>query len=520
MTQQDIRFYFNREAVRINNLPPTTTVLQWLRDHARRPGTKEGCAEGDCGACTVIVAELPKTEAPSAGAIRLEGLDLRPINACIRFLPTLHGKALLTVEDLQDIAGGALHPVQQAMVDCHASQCGFCTPGFVMSLFATYTRHLDTESRPDRRRVADDLAGNLCRCTGYRPILDAAERMFALPPVRLDTAPIVAKLQEIAAGTPGTFRYAARNPAYPAADGARVDRFFAPRSVASLATLYGKMPGARLLAGATDIGIWVNKQFRDVGDLIAVTEVAELNAITADEDQLRIGAAVPLEDAWTALVAAVPECAEMALRFAGPPIRHAGTMGGNIANSSPIGDAAPVLMALEAVLVLQQGQRVRRLRLDEFYLGYMRNALAQGEFLRGIEIPLPGPDVRFRAYKISKRADSDISALSCGAAVTLDGEIVREVRLAFGGMAATAQRASRAEAALRGARWDEEAVRDAMAALERDFTPLSDFRATSSYRLRTARNLLWRFWLETRIADPLPSYETRARATELVEGAV
>ena len=520
MTQQDIRFYFNCETLQVNNLPPTTTVLQWLRDHARRCGTKEGCAEGDCGACTVVVAELPKTTSPATGAIRLGGLDLRPVNACIRFLPTLHGKALLTVEDLQDIAGGALHPVQQAMVDCHASQCGFCTPGFVMSLFATYTRYLDTGERPSRQRVADDLAGNLCRCTGYRPILDAAERMFALPPVRLDTAPILAALQEIAAGTQEPFQYAARNPAYPAADGARVDRFFAPRSAADLAALCQEMPGARLLAGATDIGIWVNKQFRDVGDLISVTEVAELNAITTDGGMLRIGAAAPLEDAWTALVAAVPGCTEMALRFAGPPVRHAGTMGGSLANGSPIGDSAPVLLALDAVLVLQQGQEVRRLRLDEFYVGYMRKALAQGEFLRGIEIPLPGPDTRVRTYKISKRPDSDIAALSCGAAVTLDGDTVREVRLAFGGMAAVVQRACHAEAAVRGARWEEGAVRDAMEALERDFKPLSDFRASGSYRLRTARNLLWRLWLETRINDPLPASAIRARAPEFVAGLV
>ncbi|HET9148048.1 MAG TPA: FAD binding domain-containing protein, partial [Acetobacteraceae bacterium] len=396
---------------------------------------------------------------------------------------------------------------------------GFCTPGFVMSLFATYSRHLDAESRPDRRHIADDLAGNLCRCTGYRPILDAAERMFALPPVRLDTAPIIARLRNIAAETAEPFLYAARNPAYPAQDGGRVDRFFAPRSASSLGALYEEMPGARLLAGATDIGLWVNKQFRDVGDLISVTEVAELNAIAADEERLRIGAAVPLQDAWAALVRIVPACAEMALRFAGPPIRHAGTMGGNIANGSPIGDSAPVLMALDAVLVLQRGQQTCRLRLDEFYHGYMRNAMSTGEFLRGIEISLPGPDVHVRAYKISKRADSDISALSCGASIRLDGGMAAEIRLAFGGMAAVVKRAAHAEAALRGACWNEAAIRRAMDALEHDFTPLSDFRASSGYRLRVARNLLWRFWLETRPADPLPARETRARAPAFAEAA-
>ncbi|MCU4160751.1 xanthine dehydrogenase small subunit [Acidiphilium sp. AL] len=514
MTPQPIKFYFRNQIARVDGLPTTTTVLDWLRIHAGRPGTKEGCAEGDCGACTIVVAELADAADPAQGAIRVGDLALRPINACIRFLPTLHGKALLTVEDLRSLTDRALHPVQQALVDCHASQCGFCTPGFVMSLFATYTKHIEAGTRPTRQQVADDLAGNLCRCTGYRPILDAAAKMFEFPAEHVDAAPIASALRAIAAETEEPFVYAAPNPAYPVADGARIDHFHAPKTLAGLAALYAEKPRARLLAGATDIGLWVNKLFRDVGDLIYLGDVVELRAIERDGSLLRIGAAVPLEDAWGALIETMPELEEMALRFAGPPVRHAGTMGGNVANGSPIGDAAPVLMALDATLVLQQGVRIRRLALTDFYLDYMRNALEPGEFLHSIDVALPAPETHLRAYKISKRTDCDISAVSCGFALTLRDDQVASIRLAFGGMAATVRRAREAEAALLGETWSETAIRAAMDALGRDFAPLTDLRASKDYRLRVARNLLWRFWVENRPIAPLPQEETRAQRIE------
>jgi xanthine dehydrogenase small subunit len=435
------------------------------------------------------------------------GLSLRPVNACIRFLPTLDGKALLSVEDLAAIgapgpqAGEALHPVQQAMVECHGSQCGFCTPGFVMSMAASYEHHCEAGTVPSRQQLADELSGNLCRCTGYRPILDAGQRMFQLPRRRLDTAPLVAALQQLRADPP--LHYAAPNPAVVHAGRARLDHFFAPRTLDQLAALRAQRPQARLLAGGTDIGLWVNKMFRDLGDIVYVGEVDELKRIHVADGALHIGAGAALEDAWSALAAHWPMLNEAWLRFAGPPVRHAGTMGGNVANGSPIGDSAPVLMALGASLVLRHGPATRELLLEDFYLDYMKNQLAAGEWVAGIRVPLPTPAQQLRAYKVSKRYDCDISALFAALAIELDGDTVRSARFAFGGMAAIVKRARGAEAAVSGQPWTEATLQSAMHALDSDFAPLSDLRASADYRRQVARGLLKRLWLETRTQSAL-----------------
>lgn len=499
MTPRPIRFFHRGQIVEVADAHPTRSVLDWLREDAHCRGTKEGCNEGDCGACTVVV-----------GTPDGDRLALETVNACIQFLPTLDGKALFTVEDVSALGGAAPHPVQQAMVDCHGSQCGFCTPGFVMSLWSTYERHQGCGTRPTRQGLADDLSGNLCRCTGYRPILDAGERMFEAPALRLDPAPVVAALRPLQ-GDP--LVYAAPNPNA----GGRTDRFHAPVTIDSLADLLEREPATRLLAGSTDIGLWVNKQFRDVGDIAYVGRVAELKRLQDTPDGLVIGAAVSLERAWRALAARHPSLVEVWQRFASPPIRHAGTMGGNIANGSPIGDSAPVLMALDALVELRRGRRVRRLPLDTFYLGYMKNALEPGEFVSALVVPPTHADVR--AYKISKRFDSDISALCAGLAIRLDGDRVAHVRLALGGMAAVVKRAATVEAAILGQPWTEATVAAAQQALAAEFQPLSDLRASRDYRLRVAQNLLQRFWLETRPGDPLAPQATSVFATMVREPA-
>jgi xanthine dehydrogenase small subunit len=475
MNTRPIRFFHRGAVVEIPAVPSTRTVLEWLREDQRCTGTKEGCAEGDCGACTVVVGEL------QAGA-----LVLKPVNACIQFLPTLDGKALFTVEDLK--SGDQLHPVQQAMVDCHGSQCGFCTPGFVMSLWACYQRHQGAGTLPTRQQLADDLSGNLCRCTGYRPILDAGQRMFtAAPAARLAEAPVLAALQGLAADAP-----------LHTAGG-----FHAPRTLADFAALRAAKPAAKILAGSTDMGLWVTKQFRDLGELIFIGEVAELQRVEVLEGALHIGAAASLEAAWSALAVHWPTLRDVWLRFASLPIRQAGTMGGNVANGSPIGDSAPLLMALDAAIVLRQGDRVRQMPLADFYVDYMKNRLEPGEFVQGLVVPLGGA-AQVRGYKISKRFDCDISAVCAGLAIELDAGVVATARFAFGGMAATVRRAARAEAAVLGQPWTEATVRAAMAALAQDFKPLTDMRASAGYRLQVAQNLLQRLWLETRVEAPLP----------------
>jgi xanthine dehydrogenase small subunit len=481
-----IRFLHRGAVVEVEGAAPTRTVLEWLREDRRCTGTKEGCAEGDCGACTVVLGE------PDGAG----GLSLKPVNACIQFLPTLDGKALFTVEDLAGLgaiegegpAARALHPVQQALVDCHGSQCGFCTPGFVMSLWACYERHAPAGTRPGRQQLADDLSGNLCRCTGYRPILDAGERMFEAAPALLDRQAVLQALQVLRPAE--TFAYG--------------DDFHAPRSLEAFAALRLALPQARVLAGSTDIGLWVTKQFRPLGPLLYIGAVDELRRVERSGSGLTLGAAVSLEEAWRALVAEWPSLRDVWLRFASLPIRLAGTMGGNVANGSPIGDAAPVLIALGAEIVLRRGHAQRTMPLEDFYLDYMKNCLEPGEFVQALRVPLPGARAQaVRAYKISKRFDCDISAVCAALAVEFDGERLLDVRLAFGGMAATVRRAAAAEEALRGKAWTEPALRSAMAALAGDFKPLSDMRASSAYRLQVAQNLLRRFWLETRRDQPL-----------------
>ena len=475
-----IRFILGGKVVTADAVEPTRTVLTHLRESLGRPGTKEGCAEGDCGACTVVVGELCEGQ-----------VKLKAVNSCIQFLPTLDGKALFTVEDLRK-PDGSLHPVQQAMVDCHGSQCGFCTPGFVMSLWSLYLKHNADGKRPVESEIRGALTGNLCRCTGYRPIIEAGGKMFDLPRVDFDSAALQANLLSIKRETSLAVEHQGQH-------------FFAPKSLPELLQLRATHPGATILAGSTDIGLWVNKQFRDLGDIIFIGEVAELKPVRKSASTLTIGAGVSLSDAYEALKGIYPQMNEMWERFASPPIRHAGTLGGNVANGSPIGDSMPALIALGASVTLASITGTRSLPLEDLYIAYMKNAMLPAEVLTAIDIPLPISSLQFRTYKVSKRFDSDISAVCAAFAFQFDGDRIKAARAAFGGMAATPKRAAATEAALNGRQWKEATVRAAMAALAIDYAPLSDMRASSEYRLLTAQNLLYRYYLETRAVDPLPA---------------
>ncbi len=479
-----VRLLFNGSPIEVAGIDATTSVLAWLRTERLSTGTKEGCAEGDCGACTLVIGELVDDQ-----------LRLRTVNACLQLVPMLDGKALFTVEYLRQ-AGGELHPVQQAMVDHHGSQCGFCTPGFVMSMWNCYAYHEACGTRPERAELAFNLTGNLCRCTGYRPILDAGEAMFELPSVSFDRSTIEAGLRELETGEPLMLMHAGRS-------------YHAPRTLDVLLQLRAENPESTVLAGCTDIGVWINKELRDLGDIVSVSDIAELKHVERLPDRLRIGAGVSLTDAYAAMAEHYPQLDEMWDRFASVPIRNAGTLGGNVANGSPIGDSMPWLIALGAKVELAGRRGTRTLSLENLYVDYGKKAMRSDEVVAAIELPLPYPGLLFRTYKLAKRYDSDISAVCAAFALQLRDQTITQARVAFGGMAAIPRRAAACEAALSNKPWTEATAHDAMRSLGDDFTPLDDVRASADYRLRTARNLVYRCFIETRPDNPLPTCQTR-----------
>lgn len=460
---------------------PTQTLLQWLRDDCRLTGTKEGCAEGDCGACTVVVGEMVDGQ-----------VQTRAVNACIQFMPSLQGKAVFTVESLHQgsPAAPSLHPVQQSMVDVHASQCGFCTPGFVMSLWGLYLDHAQQGTRPDRKDVVDALTGNLCRCTGYRPIIEAGLRMMDAPLQDLDRDALIASLNSL--------------PAKPCTSAtgcaSQVAGYWAPESVAELVQLKAEHPDATVLAGATDIGLWVTKQLKVLPKLLDVTRVAGMTEVRRLADGgLSIGAAVRLEPAFAALHADYPEVREIWERFASRPVRNAGTLGGNVANGSPIGDAPPLLIALGATLVLASVRGERRLPIEDFYTGYMQKAWDKDEVLVAIEVPARRPGQFVRAYKVSKRFDSDISAVCLAISSDLAADqTLHAVRLGVGGMAAIPARARQTEAVLDASAPSDAVSEAAVASLAAEFSPLTDMRASADYRRQVLGHLMLRALLEAR----------------------
>ncbi|MEA5674331.1 xanthine dehydrogenase small subunit [Pseudomonas sp. MH2] len=481
-----IQFLVNQELRNEHALDPNMTVLQYLREHLGKPGTKEGCASGDCGACTVVVGELTPDD------LGQPTLRYRSLNSCLTFVSSLHGKQLISVEGLKH--QGELHSVQKAMADCHGSQCGFCTPGFVMSLFALQKN----SSGHDLHQAQEALAGNLCRCTGYRPILDAAEQSCARPcqdQFDAQQAQTIARLQAIAPQQTGELNSGDK-------------RCLVPLTVADLADLYSSHPEARLLAGGTDLALEVTQFHKTLPVMIYVGHVAELKRIDKTSSHLEIGAATPLTDCYGALNEEYPDFGALLHRFASLQIRNQGTLGGNIGNASPIGDSPPLLIALNAQIVLRQGDRQRTMALEDYFIDYRITARQDSEFIEKILVPRASSEWSFRAYKVSKRLDDDISAVCAAFNLNIENGVVGGVRIAFGGMAAIPKRARACEAALLGKPWNQASIERACQALAEDFSPLTDFRASKEYRLLTAQNLLRKYFIE----QQSPYIETRVTA--------
>ena len=472
MSPPTLRFVLGHRPHALPDVAPDRTLLDVLREDLRCTAVKEGCASGDCGACTVAVAE-----AEEGGR-----LHWRAINSCIRLAHSVEGMAVFTAEDIAG-EGGRLHPAQRAMLECHGSQCGFCTPGFVMSLFALHRQR--DGAAVSRDEALHALSGNLCRCTGYRPILDAAQTMHHWPDVPLDESGLLQQLKLLA-----------QDGRAPAADSA--SNFYAtPTTLAELLRLRAAHPQALIAAGTTDVGLWVTKQHRRFGQIIDVTRVTELRRIERGAHSLSIGAAASLTEAFDALAESRPQLKPFFDRFAGLPVRESGTLGGNVANGSPIGDSMPLLIALGATLVLASTRGERTLPIEDFYLAYRKTALAPDEVLARIEVPQPTPHEWLRADKISKRFEDDISAVCLAVALQVEDDMIHSARIGAGGVAAVPARAIQTEAALAGQQCAEVIFDAAASVLEAEFKPLSDMRASSAYRRAVLGNLLRRGWQQS-----------------------
>ncbi|MDI1244693.1 MAG: xanthine dehydrogenase small subunit [Rhodoferax sp.] len=465
-----LQFIWRDEVVTLHRIPPTRTLLQLLREDLGHSATKEGCNEGDCGACTIVLGELKGDQ-----------ISYRAVNSCIKMAHAVDGMALWTAADLA-AEDDTAHPVQQALHQCHASQCGFCTPGFAMSLFGLYQNSVLKDQSVSRTQAQETLSGNLCRCTGYRPILDAAQAMGTLPRVHLDEARLRQQLASIAQQN----RTQEADCAY-----------LAPTHLDALLAARAARPQAQLVAGCTDVGLWVNKLHMDFAQVLDLTRVVELRTTEVQQDHTVIGAAVSLNDAFAALELDRPQLHAFFSRFAGLPVRQAGTLGGNIANGSPIGDSMPLLIALRASVVLMSARGERELALENLYTGYRKNVMAADEILAFVRVPRPQPGELLRVYKVSKRLEDDISAVCLAIRLLVQDGRVTDISIGVGGVAATPVRARQTEDALTGQVWTENVVSRAKNCLRNEFQPISDMRASAGYRVQLLDGLMQRFWLES-----------------------
>lgn len=471
----NVQFLLNDQQVTVSQVAADQTLLIHLREQQRLRGTKEGCAEGDCGACTVLIGRLLRGQ-----------LVYESVNACIRLLASVHACHVVTIEYLEashsEESGYTLHPVQQAMVDEHGSQCGFCTPGIVMSLYALWLN----ESAPDERTIKRSLQGNLCRCTGYAPIIRAAQSAARIESRSNDKLYLNGKSV--------TEQLARMESVEPLAFSDGKSYWFRPATLDDATDALKNHSDATILAGSTDVGLWVTKSFQNISPVVSLSHLDDLHEITIGDEAITLGACVTYSEAANVLLTEIPELSEYWYRIGGEQVRNMGTIGGNVANGSPIGDTPPVLLALGATLLLRSSNGSRILPINEYFIEYGVQNRQTGEFIQSIEIPLPNAVSRFAAYKISKRRDEDISSVCCAYKMTVRDDVISDAKIAYGGMAGIPLRAEATETLLKGKPWQQNTIDDACESLRNEFTPLSDWRASADYRREVCANLLQRFF--------------------------
>ena len=468
MISNTISFVHKDQIIKIKNPDPNETLLNYIRTKLKKIGTKEGCAEGGCGACTVVIGELKNNE-----------IHYKAINSCITFLPTLQGKQIIIIEDLIS-KDGSLHPVQQAMVKYHGSQCGFCTPGFVMALFSMFKKY----SKFNNQIIKESIAGNLCRCTGYAPIIKAANSLKNKNKVdhfSKNKKNVIKLLKKINNRSIIIFK--------------KDKKYFAPRYIQELKKILKKNSNVNFLSGGTDLSLNITKERKEISSIIYLNSIKELNYIKNNNKYIDIGASTPLIDFEFYIKKYYPDFEKILKRYGSPQIRNVGTIAGNIATASPIGDCLPLLLSLNSQIVLQDFKKIKILFINDFFINYRKTKLKEGQFIHSIRIPLFEKNT-FKAYKVSKRFDDDISSVCAAFNLQIFKNKIENVRIAYGGMAVIPKRANNCEKILLNSLITEETIIKAKEALEIDFKPISDVRASGAYRIEVAKNLLEKCFAE------------------------
>ena len=468
MSSNIIKFVYQERIIEVRNPDPNETLLNYVRTKLKKTGTKEGCAEGGCGACTIVLGEFKNNK-----------INYNSVNSCIMFLPTLHGKQLILVEDLV-LKNGSLHPVQQAMVNYHSSQCGFCTPGFVMSLFSMFKNH----SRFDDDLIKKTISGNLCRCTGYQPIIKAAKSLNTknrYDHFNKNKKQVTRLLKKINNESIAIYK--------------KDKKYFAPKYVQELKKILKKNINAHLLSGGTDLSLTVTKEKKDINSIVYMNSIDELNYIRNNRKFIEVGATTPLIKFENYIQKYYSDFASILARYGSVQIRNTATIAGNIATASPIGDTLPVLLSLNAKVVLRSTKKTKVVPLNNFFINYRKTKLKTGQFISSIRIPLFPKNI-FKAYKVSKRFDDDISAVCASFNFQMINKKIKNIRIAYGGMASIPKRAKYCEKILSNSPITEKNINKAKKALELDFKPISDMRASAKYRMMVAKNLLHKCFLE------------------------